>query len=352
MNRKVIGEMAALVDPKYSLEFDTSHACDKCHKALEKAGLPFTRKGNILHFTKLTYLDRARVICHHEGEIIMSTNESAKEDFKEPRKILTKNEGCKMNELIPVRKKIREVIESYLNKEKTLEEGVGPKQVTINSPGHRHHGKVATVFHRFPDGRVNAQVRTGRGKADHEISNYTLKPGEFNESVEDEGLDEAYETTYKSDSGATVRRVTGTYGKQMPDDDDDDDEFRPTKKTAKPVTKFHPRVKFTTTTKKGSNKLTVNEPHNIEVGNKITGPGVPAGTRVTDISDDRKTITTDNKASTSGSEPHRYATPGRKVGSTSGAQQRAAHGPANKKKDYGSLTTNHNVLSPTKSPYW
>lgn len=51
-------------------------------------------------------------------------------------------------------------------------------KVTIHKEGHRLHGQVAHVFHRFEDGRVNAQIP-------HRIAsksiNLTLKPGEFKE---------------------------------------------------------------------------------------------------------------------------------------------------------------------------
>ena len=60
--------------------------------------------------------------------------------------------------------------------------------VTIDSPGHRLHGKKANVFHKHEDGRVNVQIRHSNRKGD--VTNLTLKPNQFkmNEEVE---LDEA-----------------------------------------------------------------------------------------------------------------------------------------------------------------
>lgn len=54
-----------------------------------------------------------------------------------------------------------------------------PKGTTIhiNKPGHRLHGKPARVFHDFGNGSVNAQVTHSSKKGD--ISNFTLKPGEW-----------------------------------------------------------------------------------------------------------------------------------------------------------------------------
>jgi hypothetical protein len=48
---------------------------------------------------------------------------------------------------------------------------------TVNSPGHRLHGRTGVIFHKHEDGRINLQLRDPlhRGK----IHNLTLKPGEF-----------------------------------------------------------------------------------------------------------------------------------------------------------------------------
>jgi hypothetical protein len=54
--------------------------------------------------------------------------------------------------------------------------------VTIHHPGHRLHGKSASVFFRHPDGAVNSQVTNSSRKGD--VTNLTLKPGQFKESAE------------------------------------------------------------------------------------------------------------------------------------------------------------------------
>lgn len=48
-------------------------------------------------------------------------------------------------------------------------------KVTIHSPGHKHHGRDATVFHKFDDGRMNVQVRDPNA----DVHNYTLQKGQY-----------------------------------------------------------------------------------------------------------------------------------------------------------------------------
>jgi hypothetical protein len=64
--------------------------------------------------------------------------------------------------------------------------------VTIDSPGHRLHGKKADVFHKHEDGRVNVQIRHSNRKGD--VTNLTLKPNQFkmNEQVADAPFDPPY----------------------------------------------------------------------------------------------------------------------------------------------------------------
>jgi hypothetical protein len=73
--------------------------------------------------------------------------------------------------------------------------GMGPfgmGHVTIDSPGHRLHGKKADVFHKHEDGRVNVQIRHSNRKGD--VTNLTLKPNQFkmNEQVADAPFDPPY----------------------------------------------------------------------------------------------------------------------------------------------------------------
>jgi hypothetical protein len=73
--------------------------------------------------------------------------------------------------------------------------GMGPfgmGHVTIDSPGHRLHGKKADVFHKHEDGRVNVQIRHSNKKGD--VTNLTLKPNQFkmNEQVADAPFDPPY----------------------------------------------------------------------------------------------------------------------------------------------------------------
>lgn len=68
--------------------------------------------------------------------------------------------------------------EEFINEVAPFDKGT----VTIHSPGHPFHGKVAHVFHRFDDGSVNAQVRYG----DHNVHNFTLKPGQYKQNNNEE----------------------------------------------------------------------------------------------------------------------------------------------------------------------
>ena len=74
--------------------------------------------------------------------------------------------------------------EVYIDGE--LTEAMG--SVTIDSEGHRLHGKKGSIFHKHADGRINVQVKTGPRKG--EVNNLTLKPGEFKTVKEDLDLEE------------------------------------------------------------------------------------------------------------------------------------------------------------------
>jgi hypothetical protein len=74
--------------------------------------------------------------------------------------------------------------EVYIDGE--LTEAMG--SVTIDSEGHRLHGKKGSIFHKHADGRINVQVKTGPRKGD--VNNLTLKPGEFKTVKEDLDLEE------------------------------------------------------------------------------------------------------------------------------------------------------------------
>jgi hypothetical protein len=76
------------------------------------------------------------------------------------------------------------VEEVYIDGE--LTEAMG--SVTIDSEGHRLHGKKGSIFHKHADGRINVQVKTGPRKGD--VNNLTLKPGEFKTVKEDLALEE------------------------------------------------------------------------------------------------------------------------------------------------------------------
>lgn len=104
------------------------------------------------------------------------------------------------------------------------------KSVTINSPGHRLHGKSGRVFHKHADGRVNVQVKHSSKKGD--VTNLTLKPGQFKEEVEqvDELLVQNYVSGAKNKSAEvhknmkegtyTVRKMDG--GKEVGSSEHDD----------------------------------------------------------------------------------------------------------------------------------
>lgn len=61
-------------------------------------------------------------------------------------------------------------------------ESLEESTVTIDSPGHRFHGKSAKVFFKHPDGRVNVQLTHSTKKGD--VTNLTLKPGQFKNLTE------------------------------------------------------------------------------------------------------------------------------------------------------------------------
>ena len=66
-------------------------------------------------------------------------------------------------------------IESYLSFLTEENDYAWKTEVTIDKPGHKLHGKKATVFHKHDDGRMNVQVRQGF----RDVNNYTLKKGEY-----------------------------------------------------------------------------------------------------------------------------------------------------------------------------
>ena len=74
--------------------------------------------------------------------------------------------------------------EVYIDGE--LTEAMG--SVTIDSEGHRLHGKKGSIFHKHADGRINVQVKTGPRKGD--VNNLTLKPGEFKTVKEELAIEE------------------------------------------------------------------------------------------------------------------------------------------------------------------
>lgn len=75
--------------------------------------------------------------------------------------------------------------------------------VTINKPGHIFHGRTAEVFFKHDDGRINAQIRNARGRAEH---NLTLKPGEFN-------VDEAFVMVPHHVAKTTQQQVLDAHNK-------------------------------------------------------------------------------------------------------------------------------------------
>lgn len=62
---------------------------------------------------------------------------------------------------------------------------------TITSPGNRLHGKTVSIFHKFPDGRINVQYRKSPKKGD--VINLTLNKGQYelNESKKSDEPEEA-----------------------------------------------------------------------------------------------------------------------------------------------------------------
>lgn len=88
------------------------------------------------------------------------------------------------------------------------------KNVTIDSPGHKLHGKTARVFHKHSDGRVNVQVKHSSKKGD--VSNLTLKPGQFKESMDESVVSELLVQNYVSGAKGKSAEVhkdlnAGTY---------------------------------------------------------------------------------------------------------------------------------------------
>jgi hypothetical protein len=64
-------------------------------------------------------------------------------------------------------------IRAHLGEEAELSE----ENVLIHAPGNKHHGKMAHVFHKHDDGRVNVQLKHSSKKGD--VSNFTLQPHQF-----------------------------------------------------------------------------------------------------------------------------------------------------------------------------
>jgi hypothetical protein len=67
-------------------------------------------------------------------------------------------------------------------KKPPVKESFDGTKVTIFKPGHRFHGREAHVFHKFDDGRINAQIR-GFKKGD--VTNLTLHSGEFKDKLKE-----------------------------------------------------------------------------------------------------------------------------------------------------------------------
>lgn len=72
-------------------------------------------------------------------------------------------------------KEFRSQIENYLSFLMEENDYRWKTEVTIDKPGHRLHGKKATVFHKHDDGRVNVQLRQGF----RDVHNLTLKPDQY-----------------------------------------------------------------------------------------------------------------------------------------------------------------------------
>lgn len=89
---------------------------------------------------------------------------------------------------------IKSLLES-LEKNKLEEASMG--HVTIDSPGHRLHGKKAEVFYKHDDGRVNARIRNSDKKGD--VTNLTLKHNQFKmkEDIEEESTNDEFTAEIK-----------------------------------------------------------------------------------------------------------------------------------------------------------
>ncbi len=82
-----------------------------------------------------------------------------------------------------ITRELMESVSSYIPAEQLTEE-----KVTINSPGHRFHGKTCSVFHTHKDGSKNVQITHSQRKGD--VSNLTLTPSQFKPLKEESQLDE------------------------------------------------------------------------------------------------------------------------------------------------------------------
>jgi hypothetical protein len=71
-----------------------------------------------------------------------------------------------------------EIAQSMFQKEETesLDEA-NYKHATIEKPGHPLHGKTGRIFYKHDDGRINVQLTNPHKRWD--VTNLTLKPGEF-----------------------------------------------------------------------------------------------------------------------------------------------------------------------------
>jgi hypothetical protein len=122
---------------------------------------------------------------------------------------------------------------------------------TIHSPGHRLHGKQARIFHKFDDGRINVQIRRRVPQKPDDVTNLTLKPGQFKmaneqvsytksidqtileamsksaiiadklEALKKKREDDWFGGSDKDEPKGNVRKVVGPYGKAYDPSDED-----------------------------------------------------------------------------------------------------------------------------------
>jgi hypothetical protein len=140
-----------------------------------------------------------------------------------------------------------EIAQSMFQKEETesLDEA-NYKHATIEKPGHPLHGKTGRIFYKHDDGRINVQLANPHKRWD--VTNLTLKPGEFKLKEETElqledlsvDLDEAeYAHTEftgkigknwktKGEIPTGTRSVKGHYGGGFVTDEDGNEISKPT----------------------------------------------------------------------------------------------------------------------------